>query len=58
MANYHQGLFGRASYAFDSRYLAEFSFGYQGTEQLPKEKRYGFFPAVSLGWILSEEPLN
>ena len=56
MANYHQGLFGRASYAFDSRYLAEFSFGYQGTEQLPKEKRYGFFPAVSLGWILSEEP--
>lgn len=56
MANYHQGLFGRASYAFDSRYLAEFSFGYQGTEQLPKEKRYGFFPAVSLGWVLSEEP--
>lgn len=56
MANYHQGLFGRASYAFDARYLAEFSFGYQGTEQLPKENRYGFFPAVSLGWVLSEEP--
>lgn len=55
MANYHQGLFGRASYAFDSRYLAEFSFGYQGTEQLPEDNRYGFFPAVSLGWVLSEE---
>ena len=56
MANFHQGLFGRASYAFDARYLAEFSFGYQGTEQLPPEKRYGFFPAISLGWVLSEEP--
>lgn len=56
MTNYHQGLFGRASYAFDSRYLAEFSFGYQGTEQLPPKNRYGFFPAASLGWILSEEP--
>lgn len=56
MANFHQGLFGRLSYAFDSRYLAEASFGYQGTEQLPKDQRYGLFPALSLGWVLSEEP--
>ena len=38
------------TYAYDSRYIAEFSFGYQGTEQMPPEKRYGFFPAVSAGW--------
>lgn len=55
LTNYHQGLFGRATYAYNSRYIAEFSFGYQGTEQLPASNRYGFFPAVSAGWIASEE---
>lgn len=55
LPNTHQGLLGRMTYAYDSRYIAEFSFGYQGTEQMPPEKRYGFFPAVSAGWVLSEE---
>lgn len=55
LPNHHQGLHGRVTYAFGSRYVGEFSFGYQGTEQLPPSKRYGFFPAGSLGWIVSNE---
>ena len=55
LPNTHQGLLGRATYAYDSRYIVEFLFGYQGTEQMPPQKRYGFFPAVSAGWVLSEE---
>ena len=56
LTNFHQGIFGRATYVFGSRYIAEFSFAYQGTEQLPPDNRYGFFPAGSVGWVLSEEP--
>jgi len=55
LPNTHQGLHSRFTYVYDSRYIAEFSFAYQGTEQLPPEKRWGFFPAGSLGWIASEE---
>ncbi|MDR2146822.1 MAG: TonB-dependent receptor [Tannerella sp.] len=51
----HQGLAGRLSYDYDNRYLAEFNFGYNGSEQFPKGKRYGFFPSLSLGWILTGE---
>jgi TonB-linked SusC/RagA family outer membrane protein len=46
---------GRISYAFNKRYLAEFNFGYQGSEQLLPGMKYGFFPAASVGWVLSEE---
>ncbi len=46
---------GRVSYAFNKRYLAEFNFGYQGSEQLLASNKFGFFPAASLGWVLSEE---
>ncbi len=56
LTNFHQGVFGRATYVFGSRYIAEFSFAYQGSEQLPPDNRYGFFPAGSVGWVLSEEP--
>lgn len=55
LPNYHQGIHSRVTYAYDSRYIGEFSLGYQGTEQLPPEKRYGFFPAGSVGWIASNE---
>jgi TonB-linked SusC/RagA family outer membrane protein len=51
-----QGLVGRATYDFNKRYLAEFDFGYNGTENFAPGKRFGFFPAYSLGWVLSEEP--
>ncbi|MDR0699578.1 MAG: TonB-dependent receptor [Tannerella sp.] len=51
----HQGLAGRFTYNFDSRYMAEVNIGYNGSEQFPKGNRYGFFPAVSAGWVLSNE---
>ncbi|NDV83110.1 TonB-dependent receptor [Bacteroides sp. 51] len=51
----NQGLSGRFTYAYDGRYLAEFNFGYNGSERFYKSKRYGFFPAVGVGWIVSNE---
>jgi TonB-linked SusC/RagA family outer membrane protein len=50
------GLAGRATYMYDNRYLAELNIGYNGSENFPSGKRFGFFPAYSLGWILTNEP--
>lgn len=55
--NAYQGVVGRVTYDYSSRYLAEFNMGYNGTENFAKGRRFGFFPAFSLGWIISEEPL-
>ncbi len=52
----HQGISGRLSYNFDNRYVAEFNFGYNGSENFLKGHRYGFFPSGAIGWIISEEP--
>ncbi|MDR3184502.1 MAG: TonB-dependent receptor [Prevotellaceae bacterium] len=52
----YQGLTGRATYYYDSRYLLEFNFGYNGSENFAKGHRYGFFPAVSAGWVITNEP--
>ena len=49
------GYIGRATYDFQSKYLFEFSIGINGSEKFAKNKRYGTFPAVSVGWIPSEE---
>ena len=49
------GFVGRITYNFDNRYLAEFNAGYNGSENFAEGKRFGFFPAFSLGWILTEE---
>jgi TonB-linked SusC/RagA family outer membrane protein len=49
------GLGGRATYTFNDKYIAEGSFGYTGSENFPKGHRFGFFPAGSLGWVLSNE---
>jgi len=51
----HTGLVGRINYAFASKYLAEFSFRYDGSYKFAPGKRWGFFPAGSLGWRISEE---
>jgi len=51
----NQGLSGRMTYDYDQRYFVEFNFGYNGTERLPKNSRFEFFPAVSLGWVPSNE---
>lgn len=51
-----QGFAGRFSYSYDRRYVAEFNFGYNGSENFAKGHRFGFFPSVALGWLASEEP--
>ena len=49
------GVSGRFTYAYDSRYLGEVDMGYNGSEQFAPSKRFGFFPAVSAGWVISNE---
>ncbi len=51
----NQGLSGRFTYSFDSRYFVEGNFGYNGSERFDEENRYGFFPSGGIGWILSNE---
>ena len=41
-----QGIAGRLSYTYDNRYVAEFNFGYNGSENFAKGKRFGFFPSL------------
>ena len=55
LPNRNQGLSGRVTYDYGGRYLAEFNFGYNGTERLAKEDRFGMFPAGSIGWVVSNE---
>lgn len=49
------GLSGRATYSYDSRYSAEFNFGYNGSERFYIDNRYGFFPSGGVAWSISNE---
>ncbi len=49
------GIVSRVTYNYAHKYLAEINAGYNGSENFPAEKRFGFFPAFSLGWAASEE---
>ncbi|MFV0269545.1 MAG: SusC/RagA family TonB-linked outer membrane protein, partial [Draconibacterium sp.] len=51
----HNNFGGRFTLANNEKYIGEFSFGISGSENFPKNNRYGFFPAASLGWIVSKE---
>ena len=51
----NQGFAGRASYSYKNKYVAEFNFGYNGSENFAKGKRFGFFPSFAAGWLISEE---
>ena len=51
----NMGISGRASYNYDSRFFAEFNFGYNGSEKFAKKNRFGFFPSAGFGWIISNE---
>ncbi|HVG13847.1 MAG TPA: SusC/RagA family TonB-linked outer membrane protein, partial [Chitinophagaceae bacterium] len=51
----YQSYVGRTTYAYKSRYLAEVNIAYQGTENFAPGRRFGVFPAYSLGWVASEE---
>lgn len=62
LPNRNQGFSGRLTYDWAYTYLAEFNFGYNGTERLKENSRFEFFPAVSLGLVASNmsfwEPLK
>jgi TonB-linked SusC/RagA family outer membrane protein len=49
------GMVGRVTYDYDGKYLAEYNMGYNGSENFPQGKRFGFLPAYSMGWVTSKE---
>lgn len=51
----YQGMTGHATYNYMRKYLTEFSFGYNGSENFARGQRYGFFPSASVGWVISNE---
>ncbi|WP_217651560.1 TonB-dependent receptor [Mariniphaga anaerophila] len=51
----NQGIAGRAAYSYKNKYVGEFNFGYNGSENFAKGQRYGFFPSFAVGWLVSEE---
>ena len=52
----NMGLAGRFTYSFDDRYFVEANFGYNGSERFAEKERWGFFPSVGLGYLISNEP--
>ena len=50
-----QGIVGRVTYNYAGKYFGEFNMGYNGSENFIQGHRMGFFPAVSLSYVLSEE---
>lgn len=55
LAKRYQGIAARGTYGYDDRYLAEVNMGYNGSENFQKGNRFGFFPAFSLGWRVTNE---
>jgi TonB-linked SusC/RagA family outer membrane protein len=49
------GVSGRATYGYDSRYFLELNFGYNGSERFAESERFGFFPSMGVGWVISNE---
>jgi len=49
------GLVGRATYDYSGKYLFEFNVGYNGSENFAEDKRFGTFPSLSAGWVVSDE---
>ena len=50
------GFVGRITYNYKNRYFSEFNIGINGSENFPRKTRFGVFPALSLAWLLSDEP--
>ena len=51
----HQGIAGRITYSYDDRYFIEGNFGYNGSENFSPKHRFGFFPSVAVGYVVSNE---
>ncbi|MDR0505260.1 MAG: TonB-dependent receptor [Dysgonamonadaceae bacterium] len=47
----------RLTYNYADRYFLEGNFGYTGSENFEKGNQFGAFPAISAGWMISNEPL-
>jgi TonB-linked SusC/RagA family outer membrane protein len=54
-ASYQQGIAARITYAFDNRYLFEGNLGFNGSEQFARNRQYGLFPSVAMGYNLHNE---
>ena len=52
---FNESLIGRTTYNFANKYFVEFNAGYTGSEQFAQKNRYGFFPSIAFGWLISEE---
>ena len=46
---------GRLNYSFKDKYLVEASFRADASAKFPPEKRWGYFPSISVGWVISQE---
>ncbi|MEO6498597.1 MAG: TonB-dependent receptor [Mucilaginibacter sp.] len=55
VAQKFRGLSGKIGYDYKQKYLIDFNGAYNGTDRFAANKRYGFFPAVSVGYRISEE---
>ena len=51
----YQNISGRANYTYDNRYVAELGFSYFGADGYAPGNRWGFYPAISASWIVSNE---
>ena len=51
----YRSFFGRLNYEFDNKYLLQANIRYDGSSRFAKEHRWGVFPSVSAGWVLTEE---
>jgi len=54
--SYREDWVGRVTYGSDRRYLFEFNAAYNGSEKFAPEYRFGFFPSLAVGWVISNEP--
>lgn len=50
-----QNFAARVNYNYDDRYFAEVNAGYNGSEDYAPSRRFGFFPSIGVGWVLSNE---
>jgi TonB-linked SusC/RagA family outer membrane protein len=51
----YMSYFGRVNYDLNKKYMAEFVWRYDGSYKFPEDKRFGFFPGISVGWRISDE---
>jgi TonB-linked SusC/RagA family outer membrane protein len=54
-AYHYQNISGRANYSYKNKYVGEFGFSYFGSDAYAPGNRWGFYPAVSAAWVVSNE---